>query len=179
MKNFTQPFYGFTSILLVAIIANCTSVSQSKETKTSEPIITSSNSRQTETTLSEADKKQIVIEILKKENLRDSEERDKNKQSKIYILNDYFPVKQIPEIKGIEILFIKQEEIEAKKKSEIVYYEFRDFKVDETKVVLPIIWNKRDSSSGHSAVIEYECQKLSDKWNVEGKVVGVAVGENH
>ncbi|HEY0430113.1 MAG TPA: hypothetical protein VGC76_20185 [Pyrinomonadaceae bacterium] len=129
------------------------------------------------TGLNDGDKEQIIVEILKQEIRRD-EEQDKKKQNIIYILDENLPVKQIPEIKGIDIVLIKQADVEAKKNSEIEYYEFREFRVEAAKVSITVIWNQRDSSSSHSAVIEYKCQKKSGKWKVVGEVVGISVGEN-
>ena len=177
MNAFIKFAFGFTSIVLTAIFSGCTNFSQSSELKNSNIIISPTVKVQTEPQLNDDDKTQIVVEILKQENLRDAKERKKNAQNIIYV-EGQLPAKQIPQIEGIEVKFIPSF-MEAKKESEIVYYEFRDFETKNSKIVIPVIWNKRDSSSGHSAIIEYECEKISGKWKVEGKVTGASVSESH
>ena len=177
MNVFIKFVCGFASIVLTVILLGCTNSSQSSEFKNLNTLVSPTVKAQTKPQLSDDDKTQIIVEILKQENLRDAKERKKNAQNIIYI-EGQLPVKQTPQIEGVEVKFIPSF-MEAKKESEIVYYEFRDFETKDSKVVIPVIWNKRDSASGHQAIIEYECQKMSGKWNVEGKVTGASVSESH
>ena len=177
MNGFIKFASGFTIIIFAATFLGCTNSSQSSEVKTSNTAISPAVKTQTTPQLTDDDKMQIVVEILRQENLRDAKDRKKNAQDIIYV-EGQLPVKQIPEIEGIEVKFIPSF-VEAKKESEIVFYEFRDFETKDSKLIIPVIWNKRDSSSGHQAIIEYECQKTSGKWKVEGKTVGVSVSESH
>ncbi len=187
-----NTFIKYTSYLLLIVFAvivfGCASSGQLSEIKNSNLSVVPSATPQTEMPITDDDKKQIIVEVLRQENSRDVKEKQKkNTQNTIYILDGNLPLKQIPtlplkqipKIEGVEVTSITQAEIETKKQSEIVYYEFRNFSVKDSKVVIPIIWNKRDSSSGHSAIIEYECEKISGKWKVEGKITGVSVAESH
>lgn len=167
MNVFIKLASGFTAIVFTATFLGCINSGQSSEFKNSNA----------GPQLTDNDKMQIVVEILKQENLRDAKKRKKNAQNTIYV-EGQLPIKQIPQIEGIEVKFIPSS-VEAKNESEIVFYEFRDFETRDSKLIMPVIWNKRDSSSKHQAIIEYECQKISDKWKVEGKTVSLAASESH
>ena len=135
MNAFIKFTSCFAPLALAAVAFGCTSSTQSGELKNSSVTISPSATPQTEMQIADDDEEQIIVEGLKQENARDAKEKQKkNTQNTIYILEGNFPLKQIPKVEGVDVKFITQAEIETKKQSEIVYYEFRDFRGKDSKV---------------------------------------------
>lgn len=178
MNASLKVIFCFISLVLVTVFLSCINSSRSSELKNLDAFNSQAVGNQKKPSLSEDDKTQIIVEILKQESLRDAKDQKKNAQNIIYI-DSLLPIKQFPQIESIKVQLFVPAFMKAQKDSEIVFYQFSDFQFEDSKVVLPVIWNKRDSSSGHQAIIEYSCQKTSGKWIVEGKTVSISVSESH
>ena len=177
-KDFLSFFPVLTPIILVIIGFGCVSSNPRDQFRGFKPLADVSPNVQTQTgtLLSDEDKEQIIVEILRQENLKlkNTGKWKKDSQNIIYIQRP-LPVKKIPQIDGVEVKFMPSF-VETKKQSEVSFYEFKDFQVKDSKVKITVIWKHRDSTSINQNIFEYECEKLSNKWEVKAKSVGVSVG---
>ena len=140
-KDFFRFFPALTPIILVIIGFGCVNSGQRDEFKDSKPITDVSPNVQTQTgtPLSEEDKEEIIVEILKQEKLKIKNvgEWKKGSQNIIYIQRP-FPVEKISRIDNVEIKFTPSF-TETEKKPKVSFYELRDFQLKDSKVVIPVV----------------------------------------
>lgn len=172
-SKFIKLLYLSPFILLTTGFG-CAKSIRSDELRNSTSIDSRTTKIQNEIQISDNDKEQIIVEILK--NLRDIKKLKKDAEKNIINVEGRLPIKQIPQIEGVEIKFVLSS-IWWEKHSQIVFYNFSDFVVKDSKIVISVNWNKFDYSSRHYSVVEYGCEKIADKWKVKGKIISAAVAE--
>ncbi|MCA1637780.1 MAG: hypothetical protein LC768_05500 [Acidobacteria bacterium] len=117
--------------------------------------------------VAERDKAQIIKTILKNYNfIKDSAVTKDNTAKTIYLFVGNIPSKQIPQIKGIDFVFITQKEIDKLDKTVPDYYQFGEFRVKKKSVRTYFARLYLHPVNGDGTVTRYECRKIAGKWKI-------------
>ncbi len=173
---FTITIFGLATITLPNCATDRTIAIAPRENK-SLNAVRSENAIKSVEGIAEQHQAQIIAEILKQRISTISNAQGKNSDDVVYILDNNEAIKHARKLQGVKIVLLKPEQIRLNLRTNFEYLEFKDFRRGADAIFVMVIDRKRDLTNTHSSITEYECKKVSDAWQVKGKVISVAVGE--
>jgi hypothetical protein len=122
--------------------------------------------------LMDKDKASIVRDVLMNENLLERGLRVGEVRGEIYLSTENISPLILPEISGVRFILLDPNEKDKRPKAGYTIFEFSDFKVKGSKVLVSLTksWSY---DRGQSTKVTYEYRKLSGKWR--GKETSVSM----
>jgi predicted nuclease of predicted toxin-antitoxin system len=134
------------------------------------------DARAKDTQLKDKDKAQIIKSILLEIDFLNRGLRVGEKKDVVYLSTANISPQLVPEIPGASLALLGPEEVEEKSKTGLGYYEFGEFKVKGSKVMVSFghTWRSDRGRVISYQMTHYEYRKVSGMWR--GKRVKTSIG---